>query len=324
MLIVPNEIVTGALVNAITLVGRQVSKAASGLRKPDDDLMTARWFETFRLTGTPPDLPELSAASWDRLAGILASAEIQEDLQKLLAVRLTDAPETDASRARDAVRVAVSAADPDTATFAEAVASYYDDQICALVARLEAEQPPLLAQIRSEAFYSRMISVMQAIEQHTAALADDERGHGDSLRAGRYAVSAQGAQDVQVGSYNSQIDIRSWPTARSAVRLQPRPAFLAGREGLLTEIRGRLSAGNETSPQITALCGLGGCGKTSAAVEYAYRHMAEFGVIWQLTAEDPTAMASGFGDLAAQLGVRGSPRPRRSGRAGACGTGLVP
>jgi hypothetical protein len=55
MLIIPDEVVTGALVNAIAVVGRQISKAASGVRKPDEDLATARWFETFRLTGTLPD-----------------------------------------------------------------------------------------------------------------------------------------------------------------------------------------------------------------------------------------------------------------------------
>jgi hypothetical protein len=55
MLIIPVEVVTGTLVNAIAVVGRQIGKAAAGLRKTDDDLATARWFETFRLTKTLPD-----------------------------------------------------------------------------------------------------------------------------------------------------------------------------------------------------------------------------------------------------------------------------
>ena len=142
MLINPGEVITGALVNAIAVVGRQVGKTASSLRKPDDELTTARWFETFRLTGTLPELPHLSAESGERLAGILAGPEIQAALQELLAARLTDAPESDASRARDVVRVALSTAGPDTAKFAEALADYYDGQICGLVARLEAEEPP--------------------------------------------------------------------------------------------------------------------------------------------------------------------------------------
>ena len=45
-----------------------------------------------------------------------------------------------------------------------------------------------------------------------------------------------------------------------------------------------------------------GFGKTSVAVEYAHRHVAEVGVCWQFAAEDPTVLAAGFAELAAQLG----------------------
>ena len=55
---------------------------------------------------------------------------------------------------------------------------------------------------------------------------------------------------------------------------------------------------------MVALCGLGGAGKTSVAVEYAHRHLAEVGVCWQFAAEDPTVLAAGFAELAAQLGAR--------------------
>ena len=47
-------------------------------------------------------------------------------------------------------------------------------------------------------------------------------------------------------------------------------------------------------PRIVALCGLGGAGKTSVAVEYAHRHLAEVGLAWQFPAEDPTVLAAGF------------------------------
>ena len=88
------------------------------------------------------------------------------------------------------------------------------------------------------------------------------------------------------------------------VRLLPRPAFLAGREELLADLDARLSAGDEAAPQVVALCGLGGAGKSSVAVEYAHRHLAGLGVVWQLAAEEPAVLAAGFGDLAAQLGAR--------------------
>lgn len=59
------------------------------------------------------------------------------------------------------------------------------------------------------------------------------------------------------------------------VRLAPRPAFLVGREDLLADLDARLSGGDQAGPRVTALCGLGGVGKTSVALEYAYRRLAE-------------------------------------------------
>ena len=90
---------------------------------------------------------------------------------------------------------------------------------------------------------------------------------------------------------------------RKPVRLLPRPAFLAGREELLAELDTRLT-GDGSGPRIVALCGLGGAGKTSLAVEYAYRHLAEVGAAWQFASDDSTVLAAGFGELAAQLGSR--------------------
>ena len=55
---------------------------------------------------------------------------------------------------------------------------------------------------------------------------------------------------------------------------------------------------------IVVLCGLGGTGKTSVATEYTHRHLGDAGVAWQFAAFDPTVLAAGFGELAAQLGDR--------------------
>ena len=87
------------------------------------------------------------------------------------------------------------------------------------------------------------------------------------------------------------------------LRVAPRPVFLAGRDALLAELDARLAA-DGGSPRVAVLYGLGGAGKTSVAVEYAHRHLAEVGVCWQFAAEDPAVLAAEFGVLAAQLGAR--------------------
>ena len=80
---------------------------------------------------------------------------------------------------------------------------------------------------------------------------------------------------------------------------------LAGREGLLADLDARLAdTRGQSGPWVAVLYGLGGAGKTSVAVEYAHRHLAEMGVCWQFAAEDPTVLAAEFAELAAQLGAR--------------------
>jgi len=88
------------------------------------------------------------------------------------------------------------------------------------------------------------------------------------------------------------------------VSLPPRPALLAGREELLAELDAWLVGGNGPWPRVVALHGLGGAGKTSVAVEYARRHLAEVGLAWQFPAADPAVLLAEFARLAAQLGAR--------------------
>ena len=115
----------------------------------------------------------------------------------------------------------------------------------------------------------------------------------------------------------AELDKLDKPGRRSAglvaagrpLRLAPRPVFLAGREELLADLDARLGGDDGAGPRVVALCGLGGAGKTSLAVEYAHRQLGEVGVAWQFGAENAAVLAAGFGELAAQLGTanRGDP-----------------
>jgi Tetratricopeptide repeat len=97
--------------------------------------------------------------------------------------------------------------------------------------------------------------------------------------------------------------------SRKPMRLAPRPVFLVGREELLAELANRMAGDEGAGPRMVALYGLGGAGKTSVALEHAHRQLGEVGVAWQLAAADPAVLATGFGELAAQLdaAARGDP-----------------
>ena len=118
-----------------------------------------------------------------------------------------------------------------------------------------------------------------------------------------------------VGDSESERDRRLAGIAQEAgagrpVHLAARPALLAGREALLAELDARLTGGEGPEPRTVALCGVAGTGKTSLAVEYAFRHLAEVRVAWQLAAGNRAVLMAGFGELAAQLGRRAAPDSR--------------
>ena len=82
------------------------------------------------------------------------------------------------------------------------------------------------------------------------------------------------------------------------------PAF-TGRNEALEKLREQLSGSSKVVVLPVALYGLGGVGKTQVALEYAHRYMADYNVVWWVSAEQRDLINPAFADLAAQLGVRG-------------------
>jgi Tetratricopeptide repeat len=118
------------------------------------------------------------------------------------------------------------------------------------------------------------------------------------------AATSGGIAAGHVETLNLAVEYHRPRAAGHPVRLPPRLVLFAGREELLAALDARLSAGDGPWPRIVYLCGLGGTGKSSVAVEYAHRHRTEAGMAWQFAAADANVLAAGFGELAAQLGVR--------------------
>ena len=127
-------------------------------------------------------------------------------------------------------------------------------------------------------------------------------GHGGELTGPGIGVIDSGAvvalgHGIAVGQLRLT---QQQATTGQPVRLALRPAPLSGREELLTQLDTWLAAGDGLAPRTVALYGLGGAGKTSVAVEYAYRHLNQVGVAWQFSAEDAMVLAAEFSELAAR------------------------
>ncbi|WP_433046399.1 tetratricopeptide repeat protein [Dactylosporangium sp. CS-033363] len=91
--------------------------------------------------------------------------------------------------------------------------------------------------------------------------------------------------------------------AGAPLRLDPRPAQVVGRDELLAEIATRFDG--VAGPVPVALCGLGGVGKTTTALEYAYRTLRGYALVWMFHAEDATALLAQFHELAELLDPTG-------------------
>jgi tetratricopeptide (TPR) repeat protein len=92
--------------------------------------------------------------------------------------------------------------------------------------------------------------------------------------------------------------------------LPPRHPMFCGRAAHLRQLHRIL--GRQSSPgvvQAAAIHGLGGVGKTQLAIEYAYRHVSEYDVVWWIPAELLVTVPETLSVLARKLGLREQPNP---------------
>jgi tetratricopeptide (TPR) repeat protein len=82
---------------------------------------------------------------------------------------------------------------------------------------------------------------------------------------------------------------------------RPDPHFV-GRDELLTALHQRLKSGGATA-LVQAITGLGGIGKTRAAIEYAHRYARVYDVVWWIRAERPETLLSDYAGLAADFSL---------------------
>jgi hypothetical protein len=88
-----------------------------------------------------------------------------------------------------------------------------------------------------------------------------------------------------------------------AHNLPPYNPDFVGREALLARLHALLTTGHAPAVLTQAITGLGGIGKTQTALAYAYRHLADYRLVWWLRAEERATLAADFTTLAAPLGL---------------------
>jgi hypothetical protein len=134
----------------------------------------------------------------------------------------------------------------------------------------------------------------------TTATVSSPAGLETALLQALTALPRPEQRSASIESANIAIVRRVW-TIPARVR------GFTGRPELLTELEAALRSGVTTVVQ--AVAGMGGIGKTTAAIEYAHRHRDQFDIAWWVPAEDPALIPDRLAELAFALDLTAATTP---------------
>ena len=153
--------------------------------------------------------------------------------------------------------------------------------------------------IRDETDPRRLASYRREIKRQRESLAHNQQEY-DKLQKQATPAEIQNITDLlqQKGAKLDELQKLLLPPVWNVPHIR-NPNF-TGREDVLSDLRLALTSG-EPAAWKQAAFGMGGVGKTQLAVEYIYRHKANYRVIWWIHSEEPAKMADDYSDLAKYL-----------------------
>ncbi len=138
------------------------------------------------------------------------------------------------------------------------------------------------------------------------AVSELKEKNRDSALAEMVADIKQAIEDFAAKSHEqSSLSPTTQPVPFSRlwhVPYKPSP-FFTGRDTLVQALHERFAAGREQEIATLALSGLGGCGKTQIALEYAYRYRNEYHTTFWIQGQSAEALRANFISLAKLLNL---------------------
>jgi tetratricopeptide (TPR) repeat protein len=170
--------------------------------------------------------------------------------------------------------------------------------------------PPVLL------FASRLAGIL------TGSAADDLRGWVDTV-AGGLGVDEATVVELRTGSQRrlspeppASVSVTSGPTERGPTRMRRadetglvwggvpiRNRNFTGRTVLLERLEEALRSRSKAAVLPHTLHGMGGVGKTQLVVEYVYRHLNQYDLVWWIPAEQTASVLNSLTSLAERLGL---------------------